>query len=199
MLFEPETDYGKERIPNIDKAVYEKLNKIYKKKLTPEEILYYIYAVFYSNIFREKYVEFLRIDFPRIPFTADYKIFLKLAGIGNQLADLHMMKSKQLNKTISKYQGSGDNDRIEKIIYYEEEQKVYINKEKYFDNVSLRLWNYQIGGYPVLQRYLKDRKDRSMDDPRYYCRIVTAIEKTILLQSEIDGIYDDVEKEIIAF
>ncbi len=153
--------------------------------------------MFYSNIYREKYAEFLKIDFPRVPFAADYKVFSKMSDIGKQLTDLHLMKSDVLNKPIVKYQGKGDNDRIEKIIYSEEERKIYINKEKYFDNVSPELWNYQIGGYQVLQKYLKYRKDRNMDDPRYYCRIVTAIDKTISLQNQIDEIYDEVEKRLI--
>ena len=200
MLFEPEAAYdSKDRIPNIDKTVYDKLNKTYKKKLTPEEIFYYIYAVFYSNIYREKYAEFLKIDFPRVPFTTDYKVFSTMADYGQQLSDLHLMRSDLLNKPIAKYQGSGDNDKIEKIIYSEEEQRIYINKEKYFDNVSSELWNYQIGGYQVLQKYLKDRKDRNMEDPGYYCRIVTAIDKTIALQNRIDKIYNDVEKGLIEF
>jgi len=200
LLFESEAVYdSKDRTPNIDKAVYEKLNKAYKKQLTPEEILYYIYAVFYSNIYREKYAEFLKIDFPRVPFTSDYKVFSKMADCGKQLTNLHLMKSDLLNKPIAKYQGGGDNDRIEKIIYSGEEQRIYINKEKYFDNVSTELWNYQIGGYQVLQKYLKDRKDRNMDEPRYYCRIVTAIDKTISLQNQIDDIYNEVEKGLIEF
>jgi len=200
MVFEPEAAYdSKDRTPNIDKAVYEKLHKTYNKKITPEEILYYIYAVFYSNIYREKYAEFLKIDFPRVPFTSDYKIFKQFANLGKQLSDLHLMKSELLNKPISKYQGKSDNDRIEKINYDEKAQKIYINKEKYFDNVSSELWNYQIGGYQVLQKYLKDRKDRTMDDPRYYCRVATAIDKTIKLQNQIDEIYNDVEKVLIEF
>jgi len=198
MLFEPEADYGgKDKIPNIDRTVYEKLNNAYEKKLTPEEILYYIYAVFYSNSYREKYAEFLKIDFPRVPFTADYKIFKKTADFGKQLADLHLMKSDLLNKPIAKYQGRGDNDRIEKIAYVEKEQRIYINKEKYFDNVSPKFWNYQIGGYQVLQKYLKDRKGRAMDDSRHYCRIVTAIAKTIDLQNQIDEIYHNIESDMI--
>jgi len=188
---------GKDKIPNIDKAVYEKLNKSYKKRLTPEEILYYIYAVFYSNIYRKKYAEFLKIDFPRVPFTADYKVFSKMSDLGKQLTDLHLMKSDVLSKPVAKYQGKGDNDRIEKIAYVEKEQKIYINKEKYFDNVSPELWNYQIGGYQVLQKYLKDRKNRTMDDSRHYCRIVTAIAKTIDLQNQIDEIYHNIESDMI--
>ena len=200
MLFEPEAKYdSKDRTPNIDKAVYEKLNKTYQKNLTPEEIFYYIYAVFYSNIYREKYVDFLKIDFPRVPFTSEYKVFMQFANLGKQLADLHLMKSEQLNKPIAKYQGNGDNDKVEKIVYSEEEQRIYINKEKFFDNISAELWNYQIGGYQVLQKYLKDRKDRIMDDPRYYCRIVTAIDKTIIIQKQIDQIYNEVEKGLIEF
>jgi hypothetical protein len=207
MLFEPEAVYdGKDRTPNIDKVVYEKLNKTYlsadnsgKKNLAPEEILYYIYAVFYSNIYRQKYAEFLKIDFPRVPFTSEYKVFKQFANFGEQLVDLHLMKSEQLNKPIAKYQGRGDNDKVEKIIYSEEEQRIYINKEKYFDNISAELWNYQIGGYQVLQKYLKDRKDRIMDAPRYYCRIVTAIDKTIIIQKQIDQIYNEVEKGLIEF
>lgn len=200
MLFEPEAEYsGKDKIPNIDKTFYEKLNKTYKKKLAPEEILHYIYAVFYSNIYREKYAEFLKIDFPRVPFTADYKIFKKMAEFGQQLADVHLMKSNSLDKPIAKYQGKGDNDRIEKIAYAEKDSRIYINKEKHFDNVSPELWNYQIGGYQVLQKYLKDRKDRNMDNPRHYCRIVTAIDKTITLQNKIDVIFNNLEKKLIEF
>jgi predicted helicase len=198
MLFEPEADYcGENKTPNIDKTVYEKLNKTYKKKLTPEEILHYIYAVFYSNAYRMKYAEFLKIDFPRVPFTADYKVFSRMAELGRQLTELHLMKSDMLSKPIAKYQGGDDNDKIEKIVYNAGEKRIYINKEKYFDNVSPELWNYQIGGYQVLQKYLKDRKDRSMDDPRYYCRIVTALAVTIALQSQIDKIYNDLEKELV--
>jgi len=200
MLFEPEADYGgKDRIPNIDKNVYEKLNNTYKEKLPPEGILYYIYAVFYSNIYREKYAEFLKIDFPRVPFTSDYKVFSKMAALGKQLTDLHLMKSDLLNQPITKYQGRSDNDRIEKITYAEKEQRIYINKEKYFDNVSPELWRYQIGGYQALHKYLKDRKGRHMDDPRHYCRIVTAVDKTIALQKQIDVIYNSIEKELISF
>jgi predicted helicase len=200
MLFEPEAEYGgKDKIPNIDKTVYEKLNNTYKKKLTPEEILYYIYAVFYSNIYREKYAEFLKIDFPRVPFTADYKVFKKMAEFGQQLADVHLMKSDSLDKPMAKYQGKGDNDRIEKVAYVEKDSRVYINKEKHFDNVSPELWNYQIGGYQVLQKYLKDRKGRHMDNPRHYCRIVTAIDKTITLQNKIDVIFNNLEKKLIEF
>ena len=85
------------------------------------------------------------------------------------------------------------------MIFNENKQRVYINEDKYFDNVSTELWSYQIGGYQVLQKYLKDRKGRVMDNSRYYCRVITALSKTIELQKEIDEIYQEVEKALIEF
>jgi predicted helicase len=198
ILFEPEANYdSKNRMPNIDKKLYKILNKSYNKKLTPEEILYYIYGVFYSNIYREKYGEFLKIDFPRVPFTKSYKLFIEMAKLGMQLTDLHLLKSKLLDKPVSKYQGESENDKIEKIIYSESGKTIHINKEKYFDNVLPEVWNYQIGGYQVLHKYLKDRRGRILEDSRYYCKVVTAISETIEIQKQIDVLFPEVEKETI--
>ena len=86
---------------------------------------------------------------------------------------------------------------IEKIAYKEEEQRIYINKEKYFEGVSPEVWNYHIGGYQVLYKYLKDRKRREMDNAPHYCRIVTALSKTIEIQQKIDEIYPLVEENLI--
>ncbi|MCK9554954.1 N-6 DNA methylase [bacterium] len=183
-----------EKEPNISQALFEKLKSVYKKKPTPEEILYYVYGVFYSNIYRETYAEFLKIDFPRVPFTVDYVLFKKMGKMGKELADLHLLKSPLLDLPVAKYQGSGSNDCIEKIIFNEKEQRIYINKDKYFEGVVPKVWHYHIGGYQVLQKYLKDRKGRSMDDAPYYCRIVTALSKTIKIQKMIDEIYPKMEK-----
>ena len=196
MIFEPKAQYFT-RKPNIETKIYEKLEKTFGKKPIPEEILYYIYGIFYSNTYRSKYAEFLRVDFPRVPFTANYEIFKKVAAYGKQLADLHLLKSEALNKPISKYRGSGENDRIEKIKYDEKTNCVHINKEKHFDSITPELWNYHIGGYQVLHKFLQDRKGRPMNNPRYYSRVVTAISKTIELQKQIDDIYNLIEKEIL--
>ncbi|NLJ20929.1 MAG: N-6 DNA methylase [Bacteroidales bacterium] len=200
MLFEPEPEYGNiYKEPNIDKKVYQTLNKTYGREITPEEILYYIYAVFYSNVYREKYAEFLKIDFPRVPFPADYKVFSKMAALGNELVDLHLMKSSRLNTFVSKFQGEGENDVIEEIIYRPEESRIYINSEKYFDNVKPEVWGYQIGGYQVLQKYLKDRKGRKMDDFVHYSQMISSLSYTIEIQHEIDKHYPETEKEVIEF
>jgi len=173
------------------------LNKTYGREITPEEILYYIYAVFYSNIYREKYAEFLKIDFPRVPFPSDYMIFSKMAALGNELVDLHLLKSKRSNTLVSKYQGEGENDSIEEITYRQEENRIYINPGKYFDNVQPEVWNYQVGGYRVLQKYLKDRKGRKMYDFVHYSQMITALSYTIEIQQKIDTIYPEAEKEVI--
>lgn len=196
MLFEPEVQYDSlNRIPNIAKEVFENLQGAFKKKPTPEEILCYIYAMLYSNVYREKYAEFLKIDFPRIPFTKDYKLFKQLAALGEELTQLHLLKSKLLSKPIAKFRGAGE-DVIEKVVYGKE-NCVYINPGKYFEGVSPVVWNYQIGGYQVMEKFLKDRKGRHMTDAETYCKIATAIHHTIIIQKQIDEIYAAVESKLL--
>jgi predicted helicase len=165
-------------------------------EVSPEQILYYCYAVLYSNTYREKYAEFLKIDFPRIPFTGDYKLFLQMAALGDDLTQLHLLKSKSLNNPIVKYKGLGE-DLIEKPVYSEENRCVFINGTKYFEGIEPEMWNYHIGGYQVLEKYLKDRKGRQMTDPAIYCKIATSIALTIKIQERIDLIYLELEKGII--
>jgi len=199
-LFEPKVSYGKKgRTPNIAPQIFQKLKEVQGKNLTPEDVLHYIYAVLYSNVYRAKYAEFLRFDFPRIPFTADREVFQTFAGYGRQLVELHLLKGELLNHPIAKYQGRGENDRIEKIQYREAERQVHINDQKYFEGIAPGVWQYHIGGYQVLHKFLKDRRGRLMDDPRHYSRIVTAIAKTIEIQELLDKIYDSVERNLFKF
>ncbi len=194
VMFEPETKY-QVRQPNINDQLTKDLRENFKKGISPEEIFYYIYAILYSNIYRLKYSEFLKRDFPRIPFTKNYKLFIKLGKLGKELAELHTLESSELNETITFIAVNGNN-KVEKLIY--EDEKVWINKEQYFDNVKDEVWQYQIGGYQVCEKWLKDRKGRTLtlDEIKTYCKIVTALSKTIELQNEIDKYYDDVENTI---
>jgi predicted helicase len=176
----------------------EKQPNINHEKPKPEEIFYYIYAVLYSSTYRTKYAEFLRSDFPRVLFTKDYKLFDKMGKYGEMLIDLHLLKSNELDQPITKFQGKGDN-KVAKVTYGEE--RVRINKDQYFDGITEEIWKYQIGGYQVCDKWLKDRKGRilSLDDIRHYCRVVTAIKNTIEIQKEIDDLYPEIEKETIEF
>ena len=194
MMFEPEAEYLT-RKPNIKPELFEELRKNYKKKVTPKAIFYYIYAVLYSNIYRTKYSEFLKIDFPRVPFTKNYNLFIQICKLGKQLADLHLLKSKVLDKTISKFPIVGS-CKVEKPKY--ENDKIWINKMQFFDGVKEDVWQYQIGGYQVCEKWLKDRKGKTLivEEIQTYCHIVTALSKTIELQNEIDKYYENVEKSV---
>jgi predicted helicase len=199
MVFEPMEPYRTKK-PNINSAITSLLAKTYSNIPTPEEIFCYIYAVLYSNIYRTKYAEFLRIDFPRVPFTSQYKLFQRMSELGQRLVELHLLKSKHFDRPLAQYQGKGS-DKVEKLRYDETTRRVYINSQKYFEKVEKEIWEYHIGGYRVCDKWLKDRKGRTLtlDDIRHYSQIVTAIAKTIAIQKEIDTIYSKVEKEIIEF
>jgi len=196
MMFEPAASYSAKR-PNISETVLKHLIKAYGKQLSPEQIFGYIYAVLYSNAYRKKFSEFLKIDFPRIPFTGDYRLFKKIAEYGKRLVDLHLLKSPALDLPVAKFRG-GEN-KVEKLKYDRETGLLHISKTQYFEGVSEEVWTYRIGGYQVCDKWLKDRKGRelSFEEIQTYCKIVTAIQKTIEIQNAIDEIYPEVEKEII--
>ncbi len=195
MLFEPETPY-KIKSPNISEFLLKSLSSIYKKEPTPEEIFYYIYAVLYSDVYRTKYAEFLKIDFPRVPFTKDHMLFKKMGEYGEKLVALHLLKSSEFDMPVAKYQGNGNN-KIDKLRY--ENGKLYINKNQYFENIKPEVWGYHIGGYQVCEKWLKDRKGKtlSLEDIKHYCKVVTALQRTIEIQHLIDKIYPEVEKEVV--
>jgi hypothetical protein len=185
------------RKPNISQIVFDELKNAYNKRPSPEEILYYVYAVMFSNIYREKFSEFLKVDFPRIPFTRDYRLFEKLSSLGKELTELHLLKHRLLNNPIVKYRGKENSDIIKKIIYSEEEKTVHINDDRYFDNVTPQMWNYFIGGYKVMEKYLKLRIGRQMDSPQHYTRLATSIALTIDIQKEIDKLFPNIESSTI--
>ena len=187
-----------QREVNISPKVLAAIEKAYGKRPNPEDILYYIYAVLYSNSYRVKYGEFLKTDFPRIPFCADYKVFRIAAKLGQKLVELHLMKSDKLDKPMTKFERKGDN--IVKQIAYEERKKaVHINAEQHFVPVPADVWEYQIGGYQVMEKWLKDRKNRrlSLDDIKQYCKIATALKETIVLQGKIDETYEQIENKCV--
>ncbi|MBT9131502.1 MAG: hypothetical protein DDT41_01808 [candidate division WS2 bacterium] len=176
----------------------EKLSQAYNQELSPEEIFFYIYGTLYSNVYRKKYAEFLKVDFPRIPFTKDYDLFIKMEKYGEVLVGLHLLKSIALDNPLAQFpeRGSG---RMENPKYSEKEKKVYINKDQCFEGIEKDVWEYQIGGYQVLNKWLKDRKGKtlSLNDIKHYCQIATALKRTMEIQEEIDNLYPDMEKEVI--
>jgi len=186
---------GEDKEPNLNKELLKTLSGVFKKEPKPEEIFYYIYAILYANTYRSKYAEFLQSDFPRIPFTKDYEIFQEMATFGKELAELHLLKSKKLDKSIAKFPAK-DSCKVEKREYKEKEEKIYINDRQYFSGVSKEVWNYYIGGYQVLDKWLKEREDRVLSDDEiaHFLKVIATLSHTIELQEEIDKLYPKTEK-----
>lgn len=176
------------KTPNIDKEIWNTINKIVGET-TPENVLDYIYAVLHSSKYRETYKEFIKIDFPRIPYPKSREDFWSLVSQGTQLRELHLLEAKELesfNLGIS-FTGEGE-VLVEKPIW--NEQKVYINKDQYFDNVSREVFDFYIGGYQPAQKWLKDRKGEvfTSEDIIHYKKICFALKRTIEIMNEIDKI-----------
>jgi len=171
-----------------------------KKTFGPEDVFNYIYAVFHSPAYRERYKEFLKIDFPRVPLTSDIKLFRALCSLGAELAVLHLLEASILNnrdKLITRFPQKGDNT-VEKGYpkYDEKTERVYISgdnvkldrKGQYFGKVPPEVWNFHIGGYQVCHKWLKDRQGRKLADEEIsqYPKIVMALFETIRLMKKID-------------
>ena len=182
------------RIPNFTHEFLQSIKASVGTEPTPEDIFYYIYAVLYSPTYRKRYEEFLKIDFPRVPLPPSYDTFKELSSLGKELVDLHLLKHPELEKTKVGFPKDGSN-KVEKVGYAEEGQRVFINKEQYFEGISKEGWEYRIGAYQVMEKYLKDRKDRklSLDEINHYMKVSKAIRLTIELQKKIDDIYGKAE------
>ena len=186
-----QTNLFLEKTPNLSpkflEAIKEKLGKI----PAPEQIFYYAYAIFHSPTYRTRYAEFLKIDFPRLPLTSNQNLFNSLAIKGEELVNLHLMKSHTLNNFMTTYQQIGDN-QITEVTYHSELERVYINKQNYFTNIPQHIWEFKIGGYQVLDKWLKDRKNAkrelSTQEINHYQKIVISLTETFRIMQEIDQI-----------
>jgi len=153
----------------------------------PIDIVDYIYAVLHSPTYREKYKEFLKTDFPRIPFPKNADTFWQLVKLGGEIRQIHLLESSVVENYITQYPIDGDNV-VGKTKF--QDGKVYINETQYFDNVPPVAWEFYIGGYQPAQKWLKDRKDRKLefDDILHYQKIIVALSETDRLMKEIDKI-----------
>jgi len=175
------------RTPNLKKEIVDEMERI-AGKVSPEDIFDYIYAVLHSPKYREKYKEFLKIDFPRVPYPKDAKSFKSLVKLGGELRSLHLLESAKLNKLITTFPVTGS-DTVEKVAY--KDDNVYINKEQYFGKVPEIAWNFYIGGYQPAQKWLKDRKGRILmnSDIEHYQKIIVALMETDRIMKEIDELF----------
>ncbi len=192
------TQESKQKEPNLNPLLISILSQAYQTTPTLEAIFYYMYAILYANAYRIKYAEFLHSDFPRVPFTKDYDMFCQIGEYGQRLVHLHLLQSTELDPPLTKFQGEGEN-RVEKLKYIPKTNQISINSLQYFEPVNPQVWEYQIGGYQACQKWLKARQGRqlSFDDIKHYCKMTTALQKTIEIQEEIDNMYVGVEESIL--
>ncbi len=206
---ESELGFETERKPNLDDTIWHtienwvKYGQAYKPQtqteksglldfnneqtdphfLTPEDIFDYIYGVLHSPLYREKYKEFLKVDFPRIPYPKNADEFEHYKECGHKLRELHLMHNVPKSKVF--FEGNGDFE-VNKVHW--ENERVYINDTQYFSNVPTEAWNMYIGGYQPAQKWLKDRKDRVLtyDDITHYEQIIQVLMETARIMKSID-------------
>ena len=192
-----------QRQPNLHPKLIPLLAQSYGREPTPEETFHYMYAVLYAPTYRETYAEFLRIDFPRVPFTADPDLFAEVAALGERLTALHLLRSRELDPPAARFEGDGDGcvakTARQGFRYEPDEERVHINPTQHFAPVPQAVWEYRVGGYQVCEKWLKDRKDRrlDLDDIKTYCRIVTALGLTLGIQEELDTLYPEIEADLL--
>ncbi len=194
---------GQTRKPNLDEGIVRQIADGLGLRFTPEkqtdsktfapiDLLDYIYAVLHAPSYRERYKEFLKIDFPRVPCPTDRKAFRKLVKLGGELRALHLLESPTLDALITGYPEPGDNT-VEKPAWKLTDTrkrlgKAHINKTQYFEDVPEVAWLFHIGGYQPAQKWLKDRKSRTLThtDIIHYQKIIKALTETARLMGEVD-------------
>ncbi|KAB1156877.1 type ISP restriction/modification enzyme [Flavobacterium luteum] len=158
-----------------------------KGTFAPIDLLDYVYGALHSLTYREKYKEFLKIDFPRVPYPTEAKTFWQLVALGGELRQIHLLESPTVDKYVTQYPEDGNNI-VTKPVY--KDGNVYINENQYFANVPQVAWEFYIGGYQPAQKWLKDRKERelSYEDILHYQKIIVALSETERIMKEVDKI-----------
>ncbi|HEG6912472.1 TPA: DNA methyltransferase [Campylobacter jejuni] len=178
------------KIENFKESFRTFIDELYKEKFSPEDILGYIYAVLFHKIYREKYLDFLKIDFPKIPFTKDKNTFKNLSKLGLKLVNLHLLKNDELDFNVGEAlfkDIKNKNFKIQKIKYNKDVKELFINESLYFNKVSPEIYEFKIGGYAVLDKYLKSHKEEDIDH-KYFTLIIQTLDETLKIQDEISKI-----------
>lgn len=178
------------KIENFKESFRTFIDEFYKEKFSPEDILGYIYAVLFHKIYREKYLDFLKIDFPKIPFTKDKNTFKNLSKLGLKLINLHLLKNDELDFNVGEAlfkDIKNKNFKIQKIKYNKDTKELFINESLYFNKVSPEIYEFKIGGYAVLDKYLKSHKEEDIDH-KHFTLIIQTLNETLKIQDEISKI-----------
>lgn len=190
-LYPEDGSFDTERRPNLDPTIWEQINTAIGKPTSPEDIFDYIYGVLHSPAYRTKYKEFLKVDFPRIPYPASAEEFEHFRAHGNQLRELHLMHAVPESPVTFPYAG---NMEVTGLTWTDNEDdghsgNVYINSTQCFEGVPTAAFEMYIGGYQPAQKWLKDRKGRTLtfDDIEHYRRIIAILIETDKIMKLIDN------------
>ena len=176
-----------ERLENLTPDFRKFIDEKYGEHFKPEQILGYIYAVLFHKHYREKYLDFLKIDFPKIPFVKSKELFLELSALGLELIALHLLEYENLDKDIGQARFKDINNRnfiISKLDYKETKQELFVNESLYFKGVSAGIWHYKIGGYQVLDKYLKSHKGENINY-EHFEKIIQTLAKSLEIEALI--------------
>jgi predicted helicase len=159
-----------------------------QKTFGPEDVFHYIYAILHCPSYRSRYAQFLKSDFPRVPLTCDVNLFRTLCGLGRELATLHLLESTTRPATGYPKPGSDTVDRGFPM-YDAASGLVRINADQHFSGVPQAVWDFQVGGYQVAEKWLKDRRGRKLEfsDIETYQKIIHALSETIRIMGMIDA------------
>lgn len=189
-LYPEEGSIDMSRRPNLDEKIWEQINTAIGKEASPEDIFDYIYGVLHSPAYRAKYKEFLKVDFPRIPYPKNADEFEHFRSFGNQLRELHLMHNVPDSPVSFPNAGSMQVDYLRWEWNKDDgySGNIWINETQCFVGVPTEAWNFYIGGYQPAQKWLKDRKGRllSFDDIEHYRKIISVLVETSRIMKEID-------------
>ncbi|MBX2866912.1 N-6 DNA methylase [Candidatus Kaiserbacteria bacterium] len=175
-----------DKVPNLDKKIVAYIDAI-AGDTTPEDVFDYVYAVLHAPSYRIKYQEFLKSDFPRVPYPENKDIFWKLVVNGRHLRELHLLNHPDIRNAITIFPEAGD-DTVKKPVY--KNGRVYINDTQYWDGVPEVVWNFYIGGYQPAQKYLKDRRNKKLTSEEFsnYEKMIVSLNETIKVMDSIDKV-----------
>ena len=173
-----------EKISNLDQEIVKGIEAVAGKTI-PEDILDYVYAYLHSPKYRHEFAEFLKTDFPRVPYPEKKEMFWKLVELGSHLRELHLLTHTSIQNRITTFPESGT-DIVVKTSY--KNNRVYINDTQYWDGVPKEVWEFYVGGYQPAQKYLKDRKDKKLTTAEFenYEKMIVSLNETIKVMGEID-------------
>lgn len=148
--------------------------------------------------YREGFAEQLQIDYPKIPFTVNFKLFKTLSDIGKTLVELHLLTAKELSKPLIKFNGKGNN-KVSEIDFKETDEQLHINATQYFSGISKEMWEWEVGKNKPIQRWIKNAKDKELglNETIEFGKICSAIKLTFDKQAEVDEHYEEILKDLI--